>query len=96
MYSHYLCRYKPAVTSLVHSHSGVPYPQARSYKRLVLPRPNETDVHECISSGRQKCESHKRKDLGCTEDVEVFPSKISEAYPSPDWLYGDGRYHAKG
>ena len=34
------------------------------------------------------------KDLGCTEDVEVFPSQIS-AYPSPDWQYGDGRYHAK-
>ena len=59
---------------------------------LVLPRPNETDVHECVSSGRQKCGSHKGKDLGCTE---VFPSQISEAYPSPDWQYGDGRYHAK-
>ena len=22
--------------------------------------------------------------------------RISEAYPSPDWQYGDGRYHAKG
>ena len=32
---------------------------------------------------------------GCTEDVEVFPSQISEAYPSPDWQYGDGRYHVK-
>ena len=38
----------------------------------------------------------KWKDLGCTEDVEVFPSQISEAYPSPDWQYGDGHYHAKG
>ena len=34
--------------------------------------------------------------LGCTEDVEVFPSQISKDYPSPDWQYGDGRYHAKG
>ena len=37
-----------------------------------------------------KCESHKGKD-----DVEVFPSEISESYPSPDWQYGDRRYHAK-
>ena len=48
------------------------------------------------SSGRQKCGSHKGKDLGCTEDVQVFPSQISEVYPSPDWQYGDGRYHTKG
>ena len=54
------------------------------------------DVHECLSSGGQKCGSHKGKDLGCTEDVQVFPSQISEAYPSPDWQYGDRRYHAKG
>ena len=33
--------------------------------------------------------------MGCTEDVEVFPSQISAAYPSPDWQYEDGRYHAK-
>ena len=26
----------------------------------------------------------------------MFPSQISEAYPSPYWQYGDGRYHAKG
>ena len=43
-----------------------------------------------------KCVSHKAKDLGSTEDVEVFPSQISEAYLSPDWQYGDGRYRAKG
>ena len=49
-----------------------------------LSRLNETQFHECLSSGRQKCGSHKGKDLGCTEDVEVFPSQISEAYPSPD------------
>ena len=36
------------------------------------------------------------KDLGRTEDVEVFPRQISEAYPSPDGQYGDGRYHAQG
>ena len=35
------------------------------------------------------------KDLDGMEDVEVFPSQISEAYPSPDRQYGDGRYHAK-
>ena len=28
--------------------------------------------------------------------VEVFPSQISEAYPSPDWQYGDEHFHAKG
>ena len=63
---------------------------------LALPRPNETDIHECPSSSHQKCGSHKRKDLGCTEDAEVFPNQISEAYPSPDWQYEDGRHHAKG
>ena len=26
----------------------------------------------------------------------MFPSQISEAYPSPDWQYGDKHYHAKG
>ena len=63
---------------------------------LALPRPNENDVHECLSSGRQKCGSHKGTDLDCTEDVEVFPSQISETNPSPDCQYVDGRYHAKG
>ena len=38
----------------------------------------------------KKCGSHKGKDLGCTENAEVFPSQISEAYPSSDW-----QYHAK-
>ena len=56
----------------------------------------ETDIHECLSSGHQKCGSHKEKDLGCTEDAEVFPSQTSEAYPTPDWQYADERYHAKG
>ena len=54
------------------------------------------DVHECLSSGRQECGSHKGKDLDCMEDIEVFPNQISEAYPLPDWQYGDGYYHAKG
>ena len=63
---------------------------------LHICRPIETDVLECISWGRQKCGSHKGKDLGCTEDVVVFSSQISESYPSPDWQYGDGRRHAKG
>ena len=63
---------------------------------LALPRPNETNIHECLSSGRQKCGSHKAKYRGCTEDVEVFPSQISQAYPSPDWQYGDESYHAEG
>ena len=36
------------------------------------------------------------KHLGSTDGVEEFPSQISEAYPSSDWLYGDGRFHAKG
>ena len=61
-----------------------------------LPRLNETNVHERLSSGRQKCGSHKGKNLGCTEDVQVFPSQISEAYPSPAWQHGDGHFHAKG
>ena len=60
---------------------------------LIRMRPT---LHECLSSNRQKCESYKGKVLRCTEDIEVFPSQISEAYPSPDWEYGDGRYHAKG
>ena len=41
------------------------------------------------------CESDKRKDLGCTDDVEIFPSQISDAYLSPDRQYGDGHYHVK-
>ena len=36
------------------------------------------------------------EDVGCMGDVEVFPSQISEAYPSQDWQNGDGHYHAKG
>ena len=60
---------------------------------LVRIKPKSTNV---FSTGCQKCGSHKGKDRGCTEDVEVFPSQISEAYPSKDWQYGDGRYHAKG
>ena len=44
----------------------------------------------------KKCGNLKGKDLGCTKDVEVFPSQLSEVYPSPDWQYGGGRYHAKG
>ena len=63
---------------------------------LALPHLNETDIHECLSSGRQKCGSHKGKYLGCTEDTEVFLSLIPEAYPSPDWQYADRHYHAKG
>ena len=35
----------------------------------------------------QKCGNHKGKDLSCAEDVWVFPSQISEAYPSPDCQY---------
>ena len=60
------------------------------------PRSNLADVHEFLPSGRQKCESHKGNDLRCTEDDEVFPSQISEAYLSPNWQYVDGHYHAKG
>ena len=63
---------------------------------LALPRPSETYVHEFLSSGRQISGRHNGKYLGCTEDVEVFPSQISEAYPSPDCQYGDERYYAKG
>ena len=63
---------------------------------LALPRRNKTDDHKCLSSGRQKCGSHKGKDPDCAEDVEVFPSQISEACPTPDWQYGNGSYHAKG
>ena len=37
-----------------------------------------------------------RGSLDCMEDVEMFSSQISEAYPSPDWQYGDGSYRAKG
>ena len=43
----------------------------------------------------KECGSHKGKYPGCTEDVEVFPSQISEVYATPNWQYGDGHYHAK-
>ena len=62
---------------------------------LALPRPNETYIHEFLSSSSQNYASHKGKDLDFTEDF-LFPSQISEAYPSPDWQYGDGRYYARG
>ena len=39
--------------------------------------------------------SQGEKDVGCTEEIEKFPRKISAAYPSPYWQYGDGHYHAK-
>ena len=64
--------------------------------------------HSCTSSSKWNCcplvsffrslkmWSHKGKDLACTEDVEVFPSHISEAYHSPDWQYGDSCYHTIG
>ena len=68
-------------------------PQPHPLLRFLV---RETDVHKCLSSGWKKCRSHKRKDLSFTEDVEVLPSQISEVYPSPDWQYADGRYHAKG
>ena len=63
---------------------------------LALPCLNETDIHKCLFPGCQKRGSQKGKDLGYTEDVEVFPSQISETYPSPDWQYRDGQYHEKG
>ena len=70
------------------------YPQPHPLLHfLVQMKQTATNVFLQVA---KKCGSHKGKDLVCTEDVEVFPSQISEAYPSPDWQYGDGRYHAKG
>ena len=48
---------------------------------LALPCPNETDVHECISSGRHKWGSHKEEDLGRMEDVKCFPAKFHKLMP---------------
>ena len=59
---------------------------------LVRMKPTSTNVFLQVA----KYMEVKGKDLGCTEDVEVFPSQISEAYPSPDCQYGGGRYHTKG
>ena len=42
---------------------------------LHFTRPNETEVHECPSSSRQKYVSHKGKDLGCTRMLKCFPAK---------------------
>ena len=65
-------------------------------------------THSCTSSSEwnwhprmsffrsPKMRKSQGERLGCTEDVEVFPSQISEAYPSPDCQYGHGSYHAKG
>ena len=55
---------------------------------LVRMKPTSTNVFLQVA---KKVEIKMGKDLECTEDVEVFPSQISEAYPSPDWQYGDGR-----
>ena len=73
-----------------------PQPHQLTHSWIFSSEWNRRDVHECLSSGRQKCERHKGKDVDCTEDVEVLPSQISEAYPSTYWQYRDGRYHAKG
>jgi hypothetical protein len=51
-------------------------------------RPMQTDVHECLSSGLQKCENHMGRDLGCRGDVEALPNQISVAYSSQSWQCG--------
>ena len=60
---------------------------------LVRMKQTSTNV---VLQVAENCGSHKEKDLGCPEDVEVFPNQISETYPSPDRQYADGRYHAEG
>ena len=47
-----------------------PHPHPLLYF-LARMKPTSTNV----SSDRQKCGNHKGKDLGCTEDVELFPAK---------------------
>ena len=59
---------------------------------LVRMKPTSTNVFLQVAKNVEVT----GKDLDCTEDVEVFPSRISEAYRSPDWQCGDGHYHAKG
>ena len=68
-------------SSLVERGRSLMDPQPRLLLHFLV---RTKDFLECRSSGRPKCGSHKGKDLGYTEDVEVFPSQISQAYPSPD------------
>ena len=42
---------------------------------LAPPRPNETDIHECLSSSRRKCVSHKGKDLAVRRMLVCFPAE---------------------
>ena len=56
---------------------------------LVRMKPTSTNVFIQVA---KNVEVTRGKDLGRTEDVVVFPSQISEAYPSSDWQYGDGSY----
>ena len=60
-------------SSLTERGRSLIYPQPHIFL-YILVRIKPTDVHECLSSDRQKCGSHKGKDLGCTDDVEMLPS----------------------
>ena len=67
-------------------------PQPPLMHFLVRMKPTPTNIFLQVA----KDVKVNGKVLGCTEDVEKFPSQISEHYPLPDWQYGDGRYNAKG
>ena len=68
-------------------------PQPHSHFHfLVRMKPTSTNIFLQVA---KNVEVTGGKDLGCTEHVKMFPSQISEAYPSPDCQYEDGRHHAK-
>ena len=80
--------------SLVERHKSLMDPQPHPLLHFLLRmKPTSRNVFLQVA---KKYGSHKEKDLGCKEDVEVFPSQISEAYPTTDWQYWDWCYHAKG
>ena len=60
---------------------------------LVRMKPTSTNIFLQLAKNMV---ATRGKIWAVREDVEVFPSQESEAYLSPDWQYGDGRYHAKG
>ena len=53
---------------------------------LVQMKPTSKNVF----SDRQKCGSHKGNDLGCTEDVKVFPAKSLKLFTRQIDIKGTG------
>ena len=60
---------------------------------LIRIKPTSTNV---LLQVAKYVEVTRRKIWAVRRMLKCFISQISDAYRSPDWQYGDGRYHAKG